>query len=132
MTGPNEPAGRWMSDSGSGVSAGGNWDFKVGRNLRNKGAARLLLQRSSGQDYISTGSGDQRNQVIQAILHLQLKVLLKYQMRGITWSRSRPVLLSLGTTLTSEVVAGYMGYGCREEQEMRMVNRLKGGGGNIQ
>lgn len=97
------------------------------RNLQNKGAARLLLQRSAGQDYTSTGSGDQRKQVIKAILHLRLKVLLKYQMCDSTWRRSRPVLLSLGTTLTSEVVAGYMGYGCREEQEVRRVNGSKGG-----
>lgn len=33
-----------------------------------------------------------------------------------TWSRSRPVLLSLGTTLTSEVVAGYKGYGCKDRK----------------
>lgn len=26
------------------------------------------------------------------------------------------MLLSLGTTLTSEVVAGYIGYGCKKEQ----------------
>lgn len=54
--------------------------LKVHRNLRNKDAAGLLLQRFSGQDYISAGSGDQRNQVIKAILQLQLKLLLKYQM----------------------------------------------------
>jgi hypothetical protein len=34
----------------------------------------------------------------------------------LTCSRSRPVLLSLGTTFTSEVVAGYMGYGCRQQK----------------
>lgn len=85
----------------------------MGRNLQNKDAARLLPQRSSGRDYISTGSGDGRNQIIKAILHLQLK----YHMRDSTWRRSRPVLLSLGTTLTREVVAGYIGYGCGREQD---------------
>lgn len=50
------------------------------RNLQNKDAAGLPLQRFSGEDYISTGSGDQRNQVIKVSLQLQLKILLKYQM----------------------------------------------------
>lgn len=91
--------------------------LRVDRNLRNKDAAGLLLQRFSGQDYISTGSGDQRNLIIKEIRQLQLKMLLKDQMAAsCTWRRSRPVLLSLGTTLTSEVVAGYIGYGCRKEQ----------------
>lgn len=55
--------------------------LKVDRNLQNKDVAGLPLQRFSGQDYISTGSGDQRKQDInKAILQLQLKILLKYQM----------------------------------------------------
>lgn len=80
------------------------------RNLQNKDAAGLLLQRSSGQGYISTGSGDQTNQVIKAALQLQLRIAQQQSVTS-TWRRSRPVLLSLGTTLTSEVVAGYIGYG---------------------
>lgn len=35
----------------------------------------------------------------------------------VTWRRSRPVLLSLGTTFTREVVAGYIGYGYRMREE---------------
>lgn len=81
------------------------------RNQRNKDAAGLLLQRSSGQGYISTGSGDQRKQVIKATLQLKLRIAQQHQGVTSTWRRSRPVLLSLGTTLTSEVVAGYIGYG---------------------
>lgn len=42
-----------------------------------------------------------------------------------TWSRSRPVLLSLGTTFTSEVVAGYMGYGWRTETLLKLKNTVK-------
>lgn len=60
-TGPNDPTEWRMIDSGGWGSARGNLAFRVGRNLQSKGAARPLLQRSSGQDYISTGSGwDQR------------------------------------------------------------------------
>lgn len=50
------------------------------RNLRNKDAAGLPLQRFSGLDYISTSSEEKRNHVIREILQLQLKILLKYQM----------------------------------------------------
>lgn len=46
-----------MTDSGGRGSARSNLAFRVGRNQQSKGAARPLLQRSSGQDYISTGSG---------------------------------------------------------------------------
>lgn len=46
-----------MIDSGGGGSARGHLAFRVGRNQQSKGAARPLLQRSSGRDYILTGSG---------------------------------------------------------------------------
>lgn len=36
-----------------------------------------------------------------------------------TCSKSRPVLLSFGTTLTSEVVAGYIGYGWQENKQKK-------------
>lgn len=45
-----------MIDSGGWSSARGNLAFRAGRNQQSKGAARPLLQRSAGQDYISTGS----------------------------------------------------------------------------
>lgn len=47
-----------MIDSGCCGSVRGNLAFRVGRNQQSKGAARPLLQRSSGPDYISTGSGE--------------------------------------------------------------------------
>lgn len=56
-TGPNDPTEWWMIDSGGWGSARGNLAFRVGRNQQSMGAARPLPQRSSGQDYISTGSG---------------------------------------------------------------------------
>lgn len=44
-----------------------------------------------------------------------------------TWSKSRPVLLSFGTTFTSDVVAGYIGYGwnrgTRSEKEKLSMTR---------
>lgn len=53
---PNDPTGLGMIDSCGCGSVRGNLAFRVGRNRQSKDAARPLLQRSSGQDYISTGS----------------------------------------------------------------------------
>lgn len=44
----------------------GNLAFRVGRNRRSKGAARPPLQRSSGQDYISTGSGQEERKQFES------------------------------------------------------------------
>lgn len=64
-------------------------------------------------------------------------VRIQCTVADVTWRRSRPVLLSLGTTLTSEVVAGYMGYGYRtgrmsaEGLDSVRVREASSGGGHF-
>lgn len=57
-TGPNDSG---MTDSDGWGSTRSNLAFRVDRNQQSKGAERPLLLRSSGQDYISTGSGVRGN-----------------------------------------------------------------------
>lgn len=60
-TSPNDSTKRGMTDSDGWGSARSDLAFRVDRNQQSKGAERPLLPRSSGQDYISTGSGVRGN-----------------------------------------------------------------------